>query len=164
MKIEERINNNFTRKNIVNTISTYQLYYQVALGNLIKETSFDQNETMNKAKDLNLDIEPQNVLNTVMKIIIKFNNEKEFDVIFDDNIKINAMVHALDDFVGKNQELTNKDATYKVYYEKIMNDEFYTLTMHTQFNDEIEDRIISWEKVITEEISLELKESANKII
>lgn len=164
MNIQDRINQNFTRENLVDTIAKYQLYYQLALGVYVKETSFDQKETMNKIKELNLDIEPENVLNTMVKIITTFNEDKDFKVLFDDNIKANAMMHSLDDFVGKNDELSNKENTYEIYCEKIQNDSFYNINMHVQFEDEIKDRIAFWDKLINDEVAKQLNESAHKVI
>ena len=81
MNIQDRINENFTRENIVNTVASYQLYYQLAVGVYVKETSFDQKETMKKVQDLNLDIEPENVLNTMVKLISGLNEEENFKTI-----------------------------------------------------------------------------------
>ena len=164
MNIQDRINENFTRENIVNTVASYQLYYQLAVGVYVKETSFDQKETMKKVQDLNLDIEPENVLNTMVKLISGLNEEENFKTLFDENIKANAMLHALDDFIGKNEELTNKETTYKTYSEKIQNEDFYNINMHVQFDDEIKDRRGFWEKLITDDIAKELNESACKVV
>lgn len=164
MNIQDRINQNFTRDNLVGTIATYQLYYQLTLGVYIKETSFDQKQSMKKVQELDLDIDPENVLNTMVKLISGLNDEENFKILFDENIKVNAMLHSLDDFIGKNKELSNKENTYKTYKEKIENNQFYTITMQVQFDDEIKDRKIFWEKLITEDIAKELNDSAHKAI
>lgn len=164
MNIQDRINQNFTRDNLVGTIATYQLYYQLTLGVYIKETSFDQKQSMKKVQELDLDIDPENVLNTMVKLISGLNDEENFKILFDENIKVNAMLHSLDDFIGKNKELSNKENTYKTYKEKIENNQFYTITMQVQFDDEIKDRKIFWEKLITEDIAKELNDSALKAI
>ncbi len=39
MKTQDRINEKFLRDNLIDTIAKYQLYYQIALGTYIKETT-----------------------------------------------------------------------------------------------------------------------------
>ncbi len=164
MKITDRINQNFTQAKLIDTIAKYQLYYQLSLGVFVKETSFDQKDTMKTVQELNLDIDVENVLNTMVKIIINFNDEKEFNAIFDDNIKVNSMMHALDDFIGKSKNLVNNENIYESYSQKIQNDKFYDINMHVQFDGEIKDRIKVWEELITNEVATLLIKSAHKAI
>lgn len=164
MKITDRINQNFTQEKLIDTIAKYQLYYQLSLGVFVKETSFDQKDTMKTVQELNLDIDVENVLNTMVKIIINFNEEKEFNAIFDDNIKVNSMMHALDDFIGKSKNLVNNENIYESYSQKIQNDKFYDINMHVQFDGEIKDRIKVWEELITNEVATLLIKSAHKAI
>jgi len=164
MNIQDRINENFTRENLIDTIAKYQLYYQLALGVFAKETSCDQKETMQKIQELNLDIQPENVLNTMIKIITTFNDEKDFELLFADNIKANAMMHSLDDFIGKSESLPNKDEMYEDYCLKIQNDKFYDINMHVQYEDELKERIKFWEKLISSDVAKDLVQSAHKVI
>ena len=164
MNIQDRINQNFTRENLVETIAKYQLYYQLALGAYVKETSTNQKETMQKIQELNLDIEPENVLNTMVKLITTFSDDKDFTSLFADNIKANAMMHSLDDFIGKCDHLPNKEELYDSFCMQIQDDKFYDINMHVQYDDEIKERIKFWEKLITAEVAEDLNQSALKVI
>ncbi|WP_294966066.1 hypothetical protein [Sulfurimonas sp.] len=160
MKKHDLISKYFKRENLVDTMATYQLYYQISLGTYITESSFDEE----KVDELGLDILPENVCNTMIEIINNFHKEKDFDDIFNDNIKINAMIHSLKDFTLKNKELEDKENIYDTFYEKILNDSFYTINMNIFFEEEIKIKINDWKDLINKKTARELKESAFKII
>ncbi len=160
MRKQDIIANKFKRENLINIMAKYQLYYQIALGEIIEKSSFDKE----KVEDLNLDIDPENVLNTMTEVINTFRKEKDFDSIFEDNMKVNAMIHALKDFTLKYEELNKKESIYDIFYEKIINDQFFTLSMQVFFSEELKSRIDYWKKLISSETAKELKESALKII
>ena len=160
MKKHDLVTKYFKRENLVNTVAAYQLYYQISLGAYIKESSFDEN----KVEELGLDIEPENVFNTMIHIVTSFSKEKGFDDIFNDNIKVNAMLHSLKDFTLKNEELDKEENIYNRFYEKIMNDDFYTVNMHIFFEEEFKSKVDYWKDLISKKTAKELQESALKII
>ena len=160
MKKHDIITSKFKRKNLINTIASYQLYYKISLGIFIQESSFDTSNL----DELELDIEPENVFNTMIQIISNFNQEDNFDFIFNDNIKVNAMLHALKDFTLKNEELEKEENYHDTFKEKILNDQFYTLNSQIFFESELKDRVNYWKELISEKTARELKESAFKII
>lgn len=156
----ELINKKFLKKDLILTIAKYQIYYQMALGVLVKETCFDKNEIEKKLKQLQLDIDVENILNVMIELIDSFYNDDEFDIIFEDNIKVNAFLHCLKDFIEKNDDLTNKEKVHTSYKEKIMNDAFFDAKMQLHFDDELKHRVTYWEELITEKIADEIKHSA----
>jgi hypothetical protein len=160
MRKQDIIANKFKRENLINIMAAYQLYYQITLGEIIEKSGFEKE----KIVDLNLDIDPENVLNTMIEVINTFRKEDDFDSIFEDNMKINAMIHALKDFTLKYDELNKKENIYDVFYEKIMNDQFFTFSMQVFFSEELKSRIDYWKKLISNETAKELKQSALKII
>ncbi len=160
MRKQDIIANKFKRENLINIMAAYQLYYQITLGEIIEKSGFDKE----KIVDLNLDIDPENVLNTMIEVISTFRKEEDFDSIFEDNMKINAMIHALKDFTLKYDELNKKENIYDEFYEKIINDQFFTLSMQVFFSEELKSRIEYWKKLISKETAKELKESALKMI
>ncbi len=160
MKKHDLITKLFKRENLIDCVASYQLYYQIALGVYIKESSFDEN----KVEELGLDIDPENVFNTIIQIVTNFSKEDDFDSIFNDNIKINAMLHSLKDFTLKNEELDKEEKIYDTFHERIMNDEFFTMNMHIYFEEELSSRVDYWKDLINKKTARELKESALKII
>jgi len=160
MKKHDLVTKYFKRENLVDAVASYELYYHISLGAYIKESSFDEN----KVEELNLDISPENVFNTIMEIISSFSKEKDFDDIFADNIKVNAMMHALKDFALKNEELDKEENIYDTYYAKIMNDTFYTVNMHIFYDQEYKTKVNYWKDLISKKTARELKESALKMI
>jgi len=160
MKKHDLVTKYFKRENLVDAMAAYQLYYQISLGSFIKESSFDEE----KINELDLDISPENVCNTIIEIIQSFHKEEDFDFIFNDNIKFNAMIHALKDFTLKNKELDEEEKMYDTFYEKIENDKFYTVNMNIFFESEIKNKIEEWKDIINKKTARELKESAFKII
>ncbi|MFY9075550.1 hypothetical protein OZZ08_11355 [Malaciobacter mytili] len=162
MKKNELIKQKFKKTNLVESIAKYQIYYQIALGILVKDSCFDKDEMALKLQELQLDIDIENILNIIVKLINTFYEEKEFEEIFEENIKLNAFLHSLKDFMTKNSDLTEK--TFEVYQQKIMNDEFFDIKMQLHFQEELEERKAYWENLITPKIAMDLEESALKMI
>lgn len=160
MEKEQLIKEKFQKEGLVDSISKYQIYYQMALGTLVKETCFDKDEMASKLEELQLDINVENVLNVMVKLITNFYDDEDFEQIYEDNIKVNAFLHSLRDFVDNNTDLTNSDKVYDTYHEKIMNDEFFDIKMQLQFVDEVEDRKAYWKDLITDSVSKEILSSA----
>lgn len=129
---------------------------------MVKDSCFDKDEMALKLQELQLDIDIENILNIIVKLINTFYEEKEFEEIFEDNIKLNAFLHSLKDFMTKNSDLTEK--TFEVYQQKIMNDEFFDIRMQLHFQEELEERKAYWENLITPKIAMDLEESALKMI
>jgi len=107
-----------------------------------------------------LDIELEDVLNTVVKVITTFNDEDDFEEVFEDNIKVNAFIHALKNYIEKSEDLKDEDKIYKKYYDKIVEDKFYNVEMNIHFDDEMEERIEHWNSFIDEETAEKLREFA----
>jgi len=161
MKTQNRIKEKFLRDNLIKIISEYQLYYQIALATYIKETTKSESfELAKKIEDLKLDIELEDVINTVVKVITTFNDEDDFEEVFKDNIKINAFIHALKNYIEKSKDLKDEDKVYKEYHYKIIEDQFYNVEMNIHFDDEMEERIEHWESFIDDETADKLREFA----
>ncbi len=160
MKKQDLVAKYFKQENLIETVASYQLYYHISLGTYINESSFDKE----KLEELDLDISPENVFNTMVEIINNFHKEKDFENIFNDNIKVNAMLHSLKDFTLTNEELNKKENLYDNFHEKIMDDKFFSASMFILFEDEIKDKKIHWKDLINKKTAKELKESALKMI
>lgn len=159
MKKKQIIDKEFTREKLANTIASYQLYYQITLGELIQATSIEKEKI-----DTEFDINPENVLNTMIEIINSFAKEDDFESILEDNMRVNAMIHAVKDFTIKFEELDKKENIYVSFYEKIMDDKFFTISMQMLFSEELKQRVDFWKNLINKESAKELKTSALKLI
>jgi hypothetical protein len=164
MKIEQRINEEFRAEKLIPTMAHYQLYYQIAMAVFINETSSNDKEISQQLKDNTWDIEPLAVLNTMKTIIENFYEEDDFSVIFQDNIKVNALLHALSDFIQNRPSLGSKEQLYATYHEQICNDTFYHVKMQIHFENEIEECMAYWKKAISSETASQLKDSAYKLL
>lgn len=164
MKIENTIKDNFSKKSLINTFAKYELYYQLASSVFVKDSSFKDEDISKKIEELNLDINVENILNTMLKIISSFYKEEDFEFIFEDNLRINAFLHALKDFLNKNNEIKNKEKVYLAYRDKIMGEEFYDMKMHIYFEEELKDRIEYWKTIVSDDLAKKLCVSAFKMI
>lgn len=164
MKLQQRINEQFTQEKLAVTMAQYQLYYQIAMGVFFNDTALNEKEVSAKVKDSSLDIEPLHVLNTMRTLLQNFSEEEDFEAIFEDNIQINALLHALRDFIDQEDAMVNKEQCYDNYEKRILNDEFYTVKLHLHFENEWEERLGYWQNVITPDAALELKTSAYKLL
>ncbi|MEA3353383.1 MAG: hypothetical protein U9Q33_06190 [Campylobacterota bacterium] len=133
MNYLKEINEHFSRENIVKHTTSYILYYQVTLGNLVFETIQDMEETKNKLQQLNLVIDPNDVVGIQFMLFIDNINNIKSQEDFDELIKQSAITRSLNDFVQNDQELLNKDRYLKQKGELISKNLLFNSNMKMQF-------------------------------
>lgn len=122
-----------SKTQIVDAITKYQLYYHISLGNFVYETFLDLGETVQKVQELNLHISINKTLNKITQIFLQHSNEKEFNKNFEEYIKKQAMIDALDDFVKKDKDLLNKKYYYNQKLDDIKNKNYFNEQMQYNF-------------------------------
>lgn len=123
----------FTRESILNILASYELYYQIALGNLVYETLQDIDETNKKLEELNLQPLPSVILSNVYDLILQMSHQEDFEKRFEYHVRHRATLQALKDFTTHDKELLQVNDYIQEKSELIKNDTFFTESMYLQF-------------------------------
>lgn len=109
MDINQLIKKYFTRDNIVDMLTQYELYYQISLGLYVYETIQDVEETYKKLDELDLKLDIDRVLANIFEILVSFSKKENTEQTLYYEIRVRALIHALKDFVNNDKELLSVD-------------------------------------------------------
>ncbi len=163
MKLQETINKYFSRDSIIDSISKYQLYYQIGLGSVVFQSIQDLEETHKKLQELNLQIDTQKVFESIHEIVLHLSRSDDFEEKFESHLRLTALGEMLNDFVEADKELLNAKDFADNIYEEVKADTFFNDDMKKQFDNDYEIVLANWEDVITEELAVEIKEVVMEI-
>lgn len=158
MNLNEAINQYFTRESIVNILASYELYYQIALGNFVYETLQDIPETNKKLEELNLQPAPSVILSNVYELIIHMCDRENFEERFEYYIRHRATLQALKDFVTKDEELLQVNDYIEEKSALITDDSFFSEAMYLQFESEYPSIYDYFDLFVTDEVTNQLRE------
>ncbi len=164
MKLKQTIEKYFSRDNLVDSICKYQLYYQLGLGNVVFQSTKDLEETHKKLEVLNLQIDSNKVFESIHEIVLHLSSQDDFDDKFDKHLRFTALAQMLNDFVEADKELLNSASFTDTVYEKIKDDSYFDDKMQEQFELDFEAIVPIWQKTITEEMAIEIKDVVLEII
>ena len=149
-----QIKEHFTREKIIDNLARYELFYQVALGSLIKSDS-------NK---ISYDIEFQLALGSIYELLKDIQDFENFDKIYETELSKQSAMDAVQNFVNENLEAV-KNSEIKV--EEIINDindnKFFNQTMIDICNDNLQNQLQKWEHIITPDLALAIMQSLEEL-
>lgn len=163
MKLQETINKYFNRENIIDSISKYQLYYQIGLVHVALKSTEDLDETYKKLDKLNLQINPQKVFESVYEIIVHMSNEENFEEVFEKQLRLISLVQMLDDFINANKDIKDAKSFSDTIYEEIKNNKLFNEQMQQQFDNDYETVVSNWKLSITDAIATEIQGVVSEI-
>lgn len=141
MNIEEY----FSKQNIINNLSSYEMYYQVSLASLINSTKVD---------DINYEIEFQLALGSIYELLKDLENEKNLDEIFEKELQKQSAMDAVQNFVNENLEFVKQG---KIDIEPIVNsindETFFNKTLLEVCEINKQSQLKKWEELITDELA-----------
>jgi hypothetical protein len=154
MNKNEVLDKYYTKESIVKMLASYILYYQVSLGSYTYETIQDMDKTIKKIKELNLTLDPNQVLMIIFELILQYSSKEDFNNRFEKYLETQATLHSLNDFISNNKELTNKDKFTKEKQKAILETDFFNINMkiqylkeypamHKHYNEIIDDKYVS---------------------
>ncbi|MGB5793133.1 hypothetical protein [Poseidonibacter sp.] len=148
------IQEHFSRKKIIDNLARYELFYQVALGSLLKS---DSNKMSN-------DIEFQLALGSIYELLKDIQDFEDFDEIYETELSKQSAMDAVQNFVNENLEAV-KNSEIKV--EEIINDindnKFFNQTMIDICNDNLQSQLQKWEHIITPQLALAIMQSLEEL-
>ncbi len=148
MDMNHAILNYFTHRKIVDTLARYDLYYNISILYIAHSIIEDSNEAEKVLNELNLQINPETVFETMYHILKEYHGDEHLFSIFEENIKIQSMLKALDDFTASYDNIKKLDDFIQTTQSKIIMDQFFDEQMDKQFHDALKESDEFWEKII----------------
>jgi len=153
MKLNDTIQDYFTRDSIIDMLTRYELYYQISLGSYVLETLQDIDETVMKLKELNLLIEVDTALSNIVELILHNSHHEDFEDKFDYYLRSRAMMHSLKDFINQDKGLLNSDDYRNDITQKILKDTYFKESMKLQLESDYNSLYHVYEQIVSEELS-----------
>ena len=145
------MNKHFTRNEIINNLAKYELYYQVTLGNLISLTN---------TKEIDYEVEFQLALGSIYELLKDLKTLDDKSISFDDELRKQAAMDSVQNFANENLEIL-KSGEIKI--EKIVNHIndglFFNEAMKVICDENLDEQIEKWKKIITEDLAKAILES-----
>jgi len=145
----------FNQKNLIKNLSSYEVYYQVAVGNLINETH---------VKGIDGQVDLQDALSSIYEMIREIRCLDNAHDILDDELRKQAAMDAVQNFVNENLALV-KSKTIEV--EPLINDIndgfFFKEEMLAICNSAKIHATEKWEQIITPEITQAIQDSIKQL-
>lgn len=135
----------FTQEKLTTNMAKYEMYYQVALGNLISQTG---------ANDMSYDIDFQQALGALYELFSDLADFNYADEIIEKEVQKQAAIDAVQNFVNEHLELVKEN---KFELEPVINaindEEFFNPAMIEICNQQLPKQIETWQGIITKELS-----------
>lgn len=149
------MNKHFTRNEIINNLAKYELYYQVTLGNLISLTN---------TKEIDYEVEFQLALGSIYELLKDLKTLDDKSILFDDELRKQAAMDSVQNFANENLEIL-KSGEIKI--EKIVNhindDLFFNEAMKVICDENLDEQLEKWEKVITQDLAKKILDSIQEL-
>lgn len=135
----------FEQKRLIYNLARYETNYKITLGYLCNELSI-------QVKDQELEI--QYMLGSIYELIKELSNEKNLELQFDEELRKQAAIDALQFFVNENiQEVKNGKLELESYINKINDNQLFNETMNKLLRDNEQILLQKWENIITQELA-----------
>ena len=144
------IQEHFSREKIIDNLARYELFYQVALGSLIKTNS----------KEISFDIEFQLALGSIYELLKDIQDFENFNEIFETELSKQSAMDAVQNFVNENLEaVKNGELKVEEIINNINDNNFFNETMINICNENLDKQIQKWEGIISPELALAIMQS-----
>ena len=149
------IENYFKRKEIINNLARYELYYQVALGKLVNITN---------KKEIKYEIEFQLALGSIYELLKDLKKENEETISFDEELQKQSAMDALQNFANENlEELKNGKIKIEEQVNNINDGTFFNETMILICQENLNSQIEKWEEIITKDLANAIYKSIQEL-
>ena len=145
----------FNQTNLIENLSSYEVYYQVAVGNLINETHVNS---------IDGEVDLPDALSSIYEMIREIRCMDNAEEILDKELQKQAAMDAIQNFVNKNLDLVkNKNIDVEPLINDINDDFFFKEEMLAICKSAKPNATLKWEKIITAEITLSIQDSIKKL-
>ncbi|AXX91925.1 hypothetical protein CPU12_06295 [Malaciobacter molluscorum LMG 25693] len=150
------IERHFSKKNIIENLARYDMYYQISIGKLINIT--------NKTTNITTDIEFQYALGSIYELLKDLEKLENGEDLFESELRNQAAMDATQNFINKNLEFVKNE---EIEIEPIINDindnNFFNRTMIEICEENQDKQIEKWNLIITDELSSAIQESLKEL-
>jgi len=145
----------FSRKNIIDNLAKYEMYYQVSSGKLVKSTD---------SSEIKYEIELDLALGSIYEMIKDILSLENYAQIFNDELKKQSSIDSLQNFVNQNLEaVKNQEIKIETILNEINENKFFNQTMIEICEKNEKSQIIKWQQIITEELADNILKSLSKL-
>ena len=139
------IENYFEKNKITQNLANYEISYQVSLGKLCSLT----NNT-----NIDYDIELQYALGSIYELLKDLSKLDNFDDIFDDELRKQAAMDALQKFANDNlEDVKTEKIEIEHMVHEINDNKFFNQTMLDVCKEHEEEQLEKWQNIITDDLS-----------
>lgn len=149
------IEKEFTREKIVDNLSKYETYYQIALGKLVH---------LSDIKEVSYEVDFKLALGSIYELIKDLQDMEEFDTIFQTELQKQTSMDAVQNFINDNMELIqSRNFAIEPLINEINDDLFFNESMNEVFKENIKLNNKKYSDFITEELALQIKGAVNEL-
>ncbi|NQY94291.1 MAG: hypothetical protein HRT43_09020 [Campylobacteraceae bacterium] len=145
----------FTQEKLIENLSSYEVYYQVSVGNLINETH---------VKSINGEVDLQDALSSIYEMIREIRCLDNALDIFDKELRKQAAMDAVQNFVNENLELVkSKNIEVEPLINDINDNLFFKEEMLAICKSAKPHAMQKWETIITPQITQAIQDSIKQL-
>ncbi len=145
----------FQKEQIIKNLSKYELYYQISLGRLCANT--------NKQID-DQNIEFQYALGSIYELLKDISTLENFDDIFEDELKKQSAMDALQHFANSHLESIKSEAIeIETTVNEINDNRFFNSAMLDIYKKNKKQQLDKWEKIITDDLAVAILQSLREL-
>ena len=145
----------FKQKNLIENLSSYEVYYQVAVGNLINETH---------VQGIDSEVDLQDALSSIYEMIREIRCLDNAHDILESELRKQAAMDAVQNFVNENLELVkNKTIDVEPLINDINDGFFFKEEMLAICNSAKPHALEKWTEIITPKITQAIQDSIKQL-
>lgn len=135
----------FKKDNIINNLSKYETYYQIALGKLVH---------LSNIKDISYEIDFKLALGSMYELLNDLKDEKNLDSIFEKELQKQTSMDAVQNFINDNMELIqSKNFSIEPIINEINDDKYFNKAMYTVFDENLKLNHQKYKDLISDELA-----------
>lgn len=145
----------FTKDQIINNLSKYETYYQIALGKLVH---------LSNIKEVSYDIDFKLALGSIYELLNDLKNENDLELIFEDELKKQTSMDAIQKFVNNNMELIqSKNFAIEPIINDINDNKYFNEAMEKVFEENLKLHLQKYSDFITDELATQIKKAIEEL-
>lgn len=145
------IEKEFTKEKIVDNLSKYETYYQIALGKLVH---------LSNIKEVSYEIDFKLALGSIYELINDLKDIENLDSIFDEELRKQTSMDVLQKFVNDNMELIqSRDFAIEPIINDINDNKYFNEEMNKVYEDNLKLHFKKYSDFISEELADQIKNS-----
>lgn len=147
--------NYFSKQKIINNLSMYETLYQISLGKLVHLSSIE---------NISYDVDFKLALGSIYELLKDLKNEENLDEIFDEELKKQIAMDAVQFFLNENQELImEKNFALEPLINEINDGQFYNEAMIEVYNQNLKLIKPKYEEFVSDELANAIMQSLKQL-